>query len=120
VNVPPLTSYTKFTRAELIHRLSYVLEDLAREIQFYYDSRSQEVRAHAIHWQTADLSAGVTAIREAAKLSTFELTCEIQHTKGQLDVLELERDFLLLLLKERNVTVQENEEGVPEVQAGVA
>ncbi len=97
---PPLSTYLSFTRDELLNRLAHVLEALSTSIAHYHRTKSQEIRGQATFLQQADLSVGITALREQAKLSVYELTCEIQVTRAELDLLELERDFLLLLLKE--------------------
>src|SRR5579875_2770847 len=97
---PPLSTYLDFTRDELIYRLSKVLERHAIVINHYYQTKGQELRAQVRYYQDAN-GQSITAIREAAKLGTHDITAELYVTKAELDQIEIERDFILLLLKEK-------------------
>ena len=62
--------------------------------------KSEEVRSQANAYINSQPSDNITTRRENAKLAAYEITATLFSVRNEVEQLEIERDFLLLLLKE--------------------
>jgi hypothetical protein len=115
-----LARYLAYSRRDLLFSLGKVLTELKGVTQEYYMMKGDEVREKARAYINANPGDNITTRNAYASVAAHEITATLFSVKNDLDQLTIERDFIQLLLGERennesewsgqgNLSAQEND-----------
>lgn len=94
-----IQAYPTWSRADLISRLAKLVTELSATTQEYYRMQANETRTKAEAFiQSAETT--IAGRERDVSLSTYNTTASVLETRGYLDALKEERQFILFLLAE--------------------
>lgn len=96
---PRIQDYPTWDRSTLIARLADLLAELTSTTDDYWRMKADEVRAKSESWLSSTEET-VKGRERDVELATFNTTASVFETRGAVESLTQERDFILFLLKE--------------------
>lgn len=89
--------YPEWERTELLARLSQVVTQIFGLTQEWWQMQADECRTKSEAYMNSNAESVAGKTRDV-ELATYHVTSSILETRGQLESLKEERNFLLLLL----------------------